>query len=213
MGPPVIRVLLVHETPLLRSALAAALGADPELGVEAVSRAEALEGDRTARADVCVADTDSPDRHTADHHAPDRHVLDAELGRRLRAGSTALLVLADTGRPGVLRRATEAGALGYVSKDADPERLIKAIRMTAEGHRYVDEALAPDFIHAATIPLTPRELHVLSLIADGCSPAEIASHLHLSRGTVRNYVAAVTRKTGARNRVDAVRISRESGWI
>ncbi|MQS09831.1 response regulator [Streptomyces sp. IF17] len=203
-----IRVLLVHETPLLRSALAAALGADPELRVEATSWREATEGDRLTRADVCVVDTDTPDPGASDRHLP---LL--ELGHRLRAGSTALLVLAATGRPGLVRRATEAGALGYVSKDADPDRLAKAIRMTAEGHRYVDEALAPDFLHAATIPLTPRELHVLSLIADGCSPTEIADRLHLSRGTVRNYVAAVTRKTGARNRVDAVRISREAGWI
>ena len=63
------------------------------------------------------------------------------------------------------------------------------------------------------MPLTPRELSVLSVAAEGASIAEIANRLSLSGGTVRNYMSAITRKTGARNRVDAIRISQGAGWL
>ncbi|GAA3071836.1 hypothetical protein GCM10020254_14590 [Streptomyces goshikiensis] len=68
-------------------------------------------------------------------------------------------------------------------------------------------------MEADPMPLSPRELSVLARAAEGDSIAEIARALHLASGTVRNYMAAVTRKTGARNRIDAIRISRRAGWV
>lgn len=127
--------------------------------------------------------------------------------------SPRLLVLASAHRPGLLKRALEAGALGYVDKAGTPEQLLRGIRRVAQGERFVTDSLGFGFLKAAEMPLTRRELSVLTLAAEGASVAEIAGSLHLSHGTVRNYMAAITRKTGARNRVDAIRISQGQGWL
>ncbi|MFB9518640.1 DNA-binding response regulator [Streptomyces cremeus] len=137
----------------------------------------------------------------------------SRTSRDVAPGGAGLLVLATADRPGVLRRAFDAGALGYVDKQLSPCRLVEGIRAVARGERYVDESLAFGLLRATEIPLTPRELGVLSLAAQGACVAEIALELHLSRGTVRNYLAAAIRKTGARNRVDAIRIAGSAGWM
>ncbi|UIX28887.1 response regulator transcription factor [Streptomyces sp. GQFP] len=203
-----IRVLLVHDASLVRSVLAEWLRREPDLGVCGTSWHGAPGRARLMRPDVCAADLDSSD--TCGIPA---------LGE-LRACGTAgpaprLLVLASADRPGLLKRAAEAGALGYVDKDREgsPERLVSGIRSVAAGERFVDASLGLGFLRATQIPLTRRELSVLSLAAEGASVAEIAGCLHLSHGTVRNYMAAITRKTGARNRIDAIRISQGEGWL
>ncbi|MEU3350203.1 DNA-binding response regulator [Streptomyces sp. NPDC037389] len=246
----VIRVLLIHDTYLLRMALAALLGREPDLEVSSTSWRGAATAARTTRPDVCVADMDSPDAgecvslRPTDVRPGGARPTDVraggvqpgegrcpEGGAERAAGRTngvagarpgdgrpgdgrpALLALTTAGRPGPLRRAYEAGALGYLSKNASPDRLVEGIRHVAKGERYIDETLGFGFLQAAEIPLTRRELSVLSLAAEGASVGEIARSLHLSNGTVRNYMAAITRKTGARNRVDAIRISRGAGWV
>ncbi|WP_324615615.1 response regulator transcription factor [Streptomyces sp. Mg1] len=115
--------------------------------------------------------------------------------------------------PGSLRRAFLTQAQGYVDKDGSPARLVRAIGRVAAGERSIDATLASAFMEADPMPLSPRELSVLARAAEGDSIAEIARALHLASGTVRNYMAAVTRKTGARNRIDAIRISRRAGWV
>ncbi|WP_424887699.1 response regulator transcription factor [Streptomyces sp. XH2] len=209
-----IRVLLVHDTYLLRTALAFLLGREPDLEVTSASWQRAADLSRSLRPHVCVVDMDSPEaggprglRELSGHG--DAHG-EAPAGGDGRA---ALLALVSAGRPGPLRRAYEEKALGYLSKNASPDRLVEGIRHVAKGERYIDEALGFGFLEAAAIPLTRRELSVLSLAAEGASIGEIARSLHLSNGTVRNYMAAITRKTGARNRVDAIRISRGAGWV
>lgn len=256
----VIRVLLIHDTYLLRMALAALLGREPDLDVSSTSWRGAATAARTTRPDVCVADMDSPDAgecvnlrpadiraegvrpggvqpgdvrpgglqpgavrpgavRPGDGRCPEgggeraAGRTNGVTGARPGDGRPALLALTTTGRPGPLRRAYEAGALGYLSKNASPDRLVEGIRHVAKGERYIDETLGFGFLQAAEIPLTRRELSVLSLAAEGASVGEIARSLHLSNGTVRNYMAAITRKTGARNRVDAIRISRGAGWV
>ncbi|MFI8994921.1 DNA-binding response regulator [Streptomyces sp. NPDC053542] len=137
-------------------------------------------------------------------------------GREGAAGPAkgpALLVLGSAHRPGPLRRAFEADALGFVDKEGSPGQLAVGIRQVAAGRRFVDGSLGFGFLQAAEMPLTQRELSVLTLAAEGASVAEIAGTLHLSNGTVRNYMSAITRKTGARNRVDAIRISQGEGWV
>ncbi|CAM5558031.1 response regulator transcription factor [Streptomyces abikoensis] len=223
-----IRVLLVHDTYLLRTALAFLLGREPDLDVSSASWQRAADLSRSVRPHVCVVDMDSPEAGGP-----------RGLGELCGAGGTggaagvseagsangtggaggaggagaSLLALVSAGRPGPLRRAYEEKALGYLSKNASPDRLVEGIRHVAKGERYIDEALGFGFLEAAEIPLTRRELSVLSLAAEGASVGEIARSLHLSNGTVRNYMAAITRKTGARNRVDAIRISRGAGWV
>ncbi|WP_308288864.1 response regulator transcription factor [Streptomyces humicola] len=195
-----IRVLFVHDTCLLRSALAALLDRENDLDVMTAPWRTAAHSARSLRPDVCMVDADCPGS--------------AALGTPAAPTElSALLVLASASKPGLLRRASRARAMGYVNKDAPAEGLPRAIRHVAAGKRFVDNSLGFDFLQAADLPLTPRELSVLSLAAEGASVAEIASHLHLSNGTVRNYMAAITRKTGARNRVDAIRISQGAGWL
>ncbi|MCF3104460.1 response regulator transcription factor [Streptomyces roseoverticillatus] len=209
-----IRVLLVHDTYLLRTALAFLLGREPDLEVTSASWQRAADLSRSLRPHVCVVDMDSPEAggprglRELSGHGDARGEAAAGGG-----GRAALLALASAGRPGPLRRAYEEKALGYLSKNASPDRLVEGIRLVAKGERYIDEALGFGFLEAAEIPLTRRELSVLSLAAEGASVGEIAHSLHLSNGTVRNYMAAITRKTGARNRVDAIRISRGAGWV
>ncbi|MET7936923.1 response regulator transcription factor [Streptomyces sp. NPDC005322] len=205
-----IRVLLVHDSCLLRSALASLLRAEPDIDVVASSWRDARSRARSSQPHVCVVDTDSA--------GPDGVARKGDLAKIVSLASSedgecGLLVLAHAGRPGPLRRAHEAQALGYIDKNAPPQRLLDGIRQVAKKKRFVDDSLGYGFLQAAEIPLTDRELGVLSLAADGSSIPEIARTLHLSNGTIRNYLAAITRKTGARNRVDAIRISRGEGWV
>ncbi|MCZ9341037.1 response regulator transcription factor, partial [Streptomyces sp. TRM76130] len=122
------------------------------------------------------------------------------------------VVLATPSRPGVLRRAFDGGASGLVDKNAPAQRLITAVHAVAKGERFLDGTLTVALLEGAEMPLTNRELSVLSLAAQGAPMAEIAARLHLSRGTIRNYMATAIRKVGARNRVDAIRILQNAGW-
>ncbi|MEV7085983.1 response regulator transcription factor [Streptomyces sp. NPDC093085] len=200
-----IRVHVVHGVGLFRSALVALLRTEKMFDVSAASGRTALRGPYGVPPHVYVADIDS---------------LDSSEYRE-RAGATrddlgyepALLVLAAVRRPGSLRKAFDAGALGYVNKDGEPGLLMDAIHNVARGERFIDESLAFDFLQAGKIPLTPRELSVLSMAAEGAPIEDIARSLHLSQGTIRNYLAAAIRKTGGRNRMDAVRISQGAGWL
>ncbi|WP_338118295.1 response regulator transcription factor [Streptomyces coryli] len=201
-----IRVLLVHDEGLLRSALAALLERELDLYALAVPTEEAGRAARKLQPQVCVVDPEGPGATGLAAAATVSACCGAYPG-------CALLVLVSAGRPGLLKRAYDADAQGYVNKDAQPHRLADAIRVLAGGERYIDDSLALSFMDATRAPLTERELSVLSLAAEGLTVAEIARGLHLTAGTVRNYMAAITRKTGARNRVDAIRISQGAGWL
>ncbi|MER5773570.1 response regulator transcription factor [Streptomyces sp. NPDC002039] len=202
------KVLVVHSVRLVRSALAALLRSEGPFEVTAVGWRAAVRETESLRPDVTVVDLDCPGA------AP----LLAGMGRRDRHSpssptSSPILVLASAGTPGSLRRAFRAPVLGCVDKDGSPGRLVRAVRRVAAGERFVDASLASACMEADPVPLSPRELSVLARAAEGDSIAEIASALHLASGTVRNYMAAATRKAGARNRIDAIRISRREGWV
>ncbi|WP_240649080.1 response regulator transcription factor [Streptomyces sp. Z26] len=201
-----IRVLVLHESNLWRSALESLLAVEHDLDVVSAPWARASGTLRSLRPQVCLADLEC-------HGSAGTLAPHGELVRQLSGSGCALLVLAHPSRPGTLRRAFASRANGYVGKDAVPQRLVEAIRRVSAGERFVDESLAFGFLEASRIPLTPRELNVLELAAQGASNSDIAGLLHLTSGTVRNYMAAITRKTGARNRVDAIRISQGAGWL
>ncbi|MFD8230096.1 LuxR C-terminal-related transcriptional regulator [Streptomyces massasporeus] len=201
-----IRVLLVHRARLVRSVLAEWLRRESDLDVYDTTWRHAPGHALSDRPDVCAVDLDHAD---TDGHPPIGELLPSQNG----AAPSRLLVMTTVDRPGLLRTAIEAGALGYVDKKSSPNRLVHGIRRVANGERFVDDSLGFGFLLAAEIPLTRRELSVLSQAAAGASIAEIAGDLHLSHGTVRNYMAAITRKTKARNGVDAIRISQTKGWL
>jgi two-component system response regulator DesR len=102
---------------------------------------------------------------------------------------------------------------GVVGTEAAPCELVRGIRRLARGERVIDAGLAVAMVAAPRSPLSPRELNVLSVAASGVPSAEVAAELHLSTGTVRNYISAILRKTGARNRLEAVRLAEGAGWL
>jgi two-component system response regulator DesR len=135
----------------------------------------------------------------------------AELHERLP--ECRVLILTGLGRPGHLRRALAAQVSGFVVKDSPSQELIRAVRRVADGERVIDPQLAVAALEVAENPLSPRELEVLRRHAAGADAAEIAREMFLSYGTVRNYLAAAVTKLAARNRVDAIRIAAEAGWL
>lgn len=199
-----IHVQVVHKVGLFRSALVALLRCEETLHVSASLKRPARQESLCSSPHVWVTDVDCLDD-------PARTGMPGPGNGQ--GGRGALLVLTSERKPGALMKAFEAGALGYVNRDGDPSRLIDGIHRVAHGERYVDDSLACDFLQATKLPLTPRELSVLTLAAQGSPVGDIAASLHLSRGTVRNYLASAIRKVGARNRMDAIRISQDAGWL
>ncbi|MFJ2931151.1 LuxR C-terminal-related transcriptional regulator [Streptomyces sp. NPDC087219] len=202
-----IRVTVVYEAQLLRTALVELLRSGGVMVVSSLPRWPHDPATGASEPDVYVADAEclppSAMRPVAAAAPPSGE------GSGVRP---ALLALVAGQRPGVLRRAHAAGARGFVDQNAPKYRLLEAVRRLAKGERYIDDTLALGFLQAAEMPLTRRELSVLSLAADGAPVAEIAATLFLTKGTVRNYMASVIRKVGARNRVDAIRIAQGAGW-
>lgn len=123
------------------------------------------------------------------------------------------LIVTNLARAGTLRRALACHVSGYLLKDAPPELLTSAIRRVASGSKVIDPQLALSAWEGHQNPLSPREHEVLRLVAEGAEPTEIAAALHLSVGTVRNYVTTIVTKLNARNRVEAVKIAHEAGWL
>ncbi|WP_459805184.1 response regulator transcription factor [Herbidospora sp. RD11066] len=172
-----------------------------------------------------VAETDRGDKVVAQAlvSLPDVAVLDIEMPgadgieatSRLRAAvpTCRVLILTALAQTTLLKRAMDAGASGFLLKDAPTERLAESIRRIAAGERVIDASLAVAAMTASASLLTDREADVLSLVGLGATTGEIAAELHLSAATVRNYISNIITKTGARNRTDAVRIAVDSGWI
>jgi two-component system response regulator DesR len=125
----------------------------------------------------------------------------------------AILVLAAPGESGLLNRALDVRIDGVVGTQAAPCELVRGIRRLVRGERVIDASLAVAMVAAPRSPLSRRELNVLSVAASGVPSREVAAELHLSTGTVRNYISAILRKTGARNRLEAVRLAEGAGWL
>ena len=190
---------------MVRGAIAALLRLEGDMEVVA----EVGRGDEVVRAAL--------------EHRPDVAVLDIEMPgldglvatAQLRSALPAcrVVILTTFGRPGYLRRALEAGATGFVLKDAPATDLAAAIRRVAHGQRVVDPALAVSALSEGANPLSEREREVLALASERGTIAEIAERLVLSEGTVRNHLSAAIQKTGARNRAEAARIAAAKGWL
>lgn len=123
------------------------------------------------------------------------------------------LIMTGLGRPGLLRRAMSAKVSGFLLKDSPAEALAQAVREVAAGRRVINPQLVMSAWDIGENPLSERETEVLRMAAQGDEPREIAVKLHLSLGTVRNYLTTTVMKLNARNRIDAVRIATEAGWL
>jgi two-component system response regulator DesR len=199
-----IRVLLAEDQSMVLGALAALLELEPD--IEVVARAR--DGGEALR---LVAET-SPDVVLTDIEMPGMGGLDLAAELRRRANPARVVIVTTFARSGFLQRALAAGAAGYLLKDSPAERLADAVRRVHAGLRAIDPELATAAWDELD-PLTERERQVLRLAGEGLSTAGVAAELHLSEGTVRNYLSEAIGKLGAANRVEAARIARGKGWL
>jgi two-component system, NarL family, response regulator DesR len=190
---------------LVRGALAALLNLEPDLEVVA----EVARGDEV----VAVACDVHPDVALLDVEMPGLDGLAAAAALHAQVPTCKVLIVTTFGRAGYLRRAMEAGALGFVVKDAPAEQLADAVRRVVRGERVVDPTLAAATLAGGNSPLTARERDALVAARDGSTIADIAKRLFLSEGTVRNYLSSAISKTGTRNRVEALRVADDNGWL
>jgi two-component system, NarL family, response regulator DesR len=200
-----IRVLIAEDMHLIRGALVALLSLEDDMEVVA----ELDRGDQIVptaletRPDVAVLDIDLP--------GLDGLTAAERLHQRLPECRT--LVLTGLGQPGNLLRALKVHVRGFIVKDAPAETLADGVRRVARGERVIDPELVAAALETGSTPLTPREADVLRAAASGISTEQIATQLSLSRATVRNYLSNAISKVGGRNRIDAIRIARNAGWL
>ncbi len=200
-----IRLLLADDQELVRQALCALLALEDDFEVVAsVGRGDQI---------VDAAWAERPDVALLDIEMPGLDGLAAAAVLAAQVPECRVVMLTTFGRAGYLRRAMEAGAVGFVVKDAPAEALADAIRRVMTGERVVDPAFAVATLAAGESPLTARERDVLIAARSGAAVAEIAARLYLSEGTVRNYLSAAITKTATRNRMEALRVADERGWL
>jgi two-component system response regulator DesR len=199
-----IRILIAEDQAMVRGALAALLGMESDITVVG----EAGDGESAWR---LVAER-QPDLLLTDIEMPALSGLDLAARVREQAPLTRVLILTTFGRAGYLRRALDAGVRGYLLKDAPSDKLADAIRQIHRGGRVIDPQLAMA-AWSEEDPLSDRERAVLRLAGEGLRSADIAERLHLSPGTVRNYLSDAIGKLGAANRLEAWRTARQKGWL
>jgi two-component system response regulator DesR len=202
---PMIRVLIAEDMHMIRGALVALLSLEDD--VEIVAELE--RGDQIVqtaletRPDVAVVDIDLP--------GLDGLTAAEQLHQRLPECRT--LVLTGLSQPGNLLRALKVHVRGFIVKDAPADTLADGIRRVAGGERVIDPELVAVALETGSTPLTSREADVLREAETGISTEQIAARLSLSPATVRNYLSNAISKVGGRNRIDAIRIARNAGWL
>lgn len=199
-----IRVVLAEDQEMVLSAFASLLELEPDIEVVGTARngEEALEAVREHRPDVVLTDIEMPGFSGLD------------VARKMAEERPEIPVVIFTtfARSGYLRRALDAGVAGYILKDAPITDLVDALRRVHQGERVV----APELAVAAwqgSDPITDREREVLRLVGEGLPNSDIAKRLHLSEGTVRNYLSSAIVKLNARNRTEAFAIARDKGYL
>jgi len=199
-----IKILIAEDQRLLRGALASLLDLEDDIEVvgQASDGAEALELICKLQPDICLMDIEMPQLSG----------LDVAEKIRAEALPCRVIILTTFARPGYFERAIKANIHGYLLKDEPSDRLAEAIRRVMAGHREISPELIFGSLHNEN-PLTAREIDILKLAAQGGSAADIAKSMHLSYGTVRNYISEIINKLEAKNRMEAVRIAEEKGWI
>ncbi len=199
-----IRLVLAEDQAMVRGALSALLGLEPDIEVlgAAADGEAAWRMLQQLQPDILVTDIEMPG------------LSGLELAQRIARHALPIKVVIVTtfARSGFLRRALDAGVVGYLLKDAPAEKLADALRQVQHGGRAIDPQLALDAWSQAD-PLNDRERQVLRLSGDGRSASEIATQLGLSHGTVRNYLSECIGKLGVANRIEAYRLARQKGWL
>ncbi|MGW1060841.1 response regulator [Micromonospora rubida] len=209
MAEPLIRLLLADDHPVVRAGLRAVLETEP--GFTIVAEAATAEGavTRAAEGDIDVV------------------LMDLQFGKGMNGAEATAVITARPGAPRVLIVTTygtdadvvpaiEAGATGYLLKDAPPEDLAAAVRTAAAGRSALAPAVADRLMNRLRTPraaLTRREVEVLVLVAEGLSNQAVGRRLHLTEGTVKSHLAHVYAKLGVDSRTAAVVAATDLGLI
>lgn len=203
-SPMRIRVVLAEDQAMVRGALSALLSLEKDIEVAgtAADGESAWRELQRAKPDLLVTDIEMPG------------LTGLELAQRIQRQELPIKVVIVTtfARPGFLRRALDAGVVGYLLKDAPAENLAEALRKVHRGGRSIDPQLAVDAWSEAD-PLNERERQVLRFAGEGMAAGDIAAKLNLSHGTVRNYLSEAIGKLGVSNRIEAYRMARQRGWL
>lgn len=211
-----IRVTVADDQAVVRMGITAVLGAEPDITVVG----QAADGDTA----VAQAASLLPDVAVLDIRMPGADGITATSRITAEVPGTKVVVLTTFGLDEYVFAALRAGAAGFLLKDADPERIIDAVRVVARGDALLDPGVTrrlidrftvgPDPAHAARVSgLTPRETEVLLHVARGLSNAEIAASLGISPSTVKDHVAEILAELGVRDRLQATIAAYEAGLI
>jgi two-component system, NarL family, response regulator DesR len=198
-----MKILLAEDQAMVRGALAALLSMESDFEIS-----QAEDGDKA----WLMMKQNSYDILLTDIEMPGRSGLELAQWLIQQQSPTKIIIITTFCRSGYVRRAIDMGVSGFLLKDAPSEQLIDAIYKIMDGKRVIDGELAMMSI-GETDPLNDKERRALRLASEGKTTAEIANTLHLSEGTVRNYLSEAISKLNAANRVDAARIARQKGWI
>ena len=204
-----IRIVIADDHPVVRAGLNAVLDAAADIDVigEAATPAEA----------VALAASEDPDLVLMDlQFGQERTGADAT--RQIRAAEAApyVLILTNYDSDGDILSAVEAGASGYLLKDAPPAELLAAVRAAAAGESALAPAVASRLLarmRAPRVSLSSREIEVLRLVADGASNTDVAARLHITDATVKSHLVHVFSKLGVSSRTGAVAAARELGVL
>ena len=217
-----IRVLVADDQAMIRGALAGLLDLERDIevvaqaadGTQALDELARLAGASGASEPSDPARTSAPvDVAIIDIEMPRMDGITATQAIRSRFPGVRVLIVTTFGRPGYLQRALDAGATGFMVKDAPVETLADGVRTVAAGGRAIDQSLALEALSAGSSPLTEREADVLREVEGGGTIADIARSLGLSQGTVRNHVSSAMLKMDARTRAEAASLARAAGWL
>ncbi|RLQ93208.1 response regulator transcription factor [Falsibacillus albus] len=199
-----ITVFIAEDQRMLLGALGALLDLEEDIEVvgQAMNGEEALSTILSMKPDICLMDIEMPVKSGL------------EIAEALKnAGSLSKIIILTTfARPGYFERAVKIGVHGYLLKDGSIDELADAIRDVMKGKRAFSPELMMETIRDAN-PLSARESEILKLAAEGKTAKEIAGILYLSSGTVRNYLSEVIQKLEANNRIEAISIAEQKGWI
>ncbi|MEU8791469.1 response regulator transcription factor [Streptomyces sp. NPDC048643] len=204
-----VRLLLADDHPVVRAGLRAVLSAEPdfEIVAEAPTAEAAVERAGAGGVDVVLMDL---------QFGPGLHGAEATAAITARPGAPRVLVLTTYDTDADILAAVEAGACGYLLKDAPPEELSAAVRTAASGHAALAPTVADRLMDRMRTPaaaLSRRELEVLELVKDGLSNQQISKKLFLSQATVKSHLVHIYAKLGVDSRTSAVAAATERGVL